>query len=373
MTEAEHRATLVEADEALVLRAVEQLGEALTITTAEADGRERTLVYANPAFLRLTGYGAEEVVGAAVDLLPAGEATAKRKDGRTILLHTDTAAIRDDRQRITHQVSIHRDVTSRKRAERELSMLAFTDALTGLANHRRFHDALRAEVARAERYGRDLSVALLDIDQFKQINDTLGHAVGDAVLRDLAGRLNRSRRPADLLGRLGGDELAWLMPEVDAEHARHAAERVRADIAASTIGGVPTVTISIGLCDLARAGSPSDMLRLADGALYWAKSHGRNRLVLYQSDVVESLSAAERIELLERRQGVLAIRSLARAVEHKDHFTNRHSERVAELCGGSPGGSAGRGPSRRACARRRWCTTSARSGSPTRSCSSRAG
>ena len=325
-------APLAAGRDTLVARAVDQLGEGLTITTAEADSRERAVVYANEAFLRLTGYTAHEIVGSAAEVPPPGEATARRKDGTTIVLQTDAVAVLGDEGGVTHFVSIHRDVTSTRRAERELSVLAFTDALTGLANHRRFHDALRVEVARAERYGRDLAVALVDVDQFKQINDTLGHAVGDEVLRDLANRLNRSRRPADVLGRLGGDELAWLMPEVDAARARHAAERARADIAASTIGGVRSITISIGLCDLARAGSSSDMLRLADGALYWAKSHGRNRLVVYQPEVVEALSDAERIERLEHRQGAVAIRSLARAVDAKDHFTNRHSERVAELC-----------------------------------------
>jgi diguanylate cyclase (GGDEF)-like protein len=325
-------AALGAARDSLVVRAVDQLGEGLTITTAEADSRERALVYANPAFLRLTGYTAGEILGSAAEVPPQGEATARRKDGSTIVLQTEAVAVRDDDERVTHYVSLHRDVTSRRQAEQELNLLAFTDALTGLANHRRFHDALRVEVARAERYGRDLSVALVDIDQFKQINDTLGHAVGDEVLRDLAGRLDRGRRPADVLGRLGGDELAWLMPEVDASRACHAAERARADVAASTIGGVPSVTISIGVCDLARAGSSNEMLRLADGALYWAKSHGRNRLVVYQPEVVEALSDAELIERLEHRQGVVAIRSLARAVDAKDHFTNRHSERVSALC-----------------------------------------
>jgi diguanylate cyclase (GGDEF)-like protein len=329
VTDADDRAG---ATSALVVQAVDQFAEALTITTAEADSRERSVVYANPAFFRLTGYGARDLADSPEAVPPAGEAAVSRKDGSTVVLETEVVVLRDDQQRVTHYVSMHRDVTSRRRAERELSTLAFTDALTGLANHRRFHDALQVEAARAERYGRELAVALLDIDQFKQINDTHGHGVGDEVLRDVAQHLDRNRRPTDVLGRLGGDELAWLMPEADADRARHAAERVRADIASSTIGGIRRVTISIGVCDLLRSESPAEMLRLADGALYWAKMHGRNQLVVYQPEVVEALSDAERAERLERRQGILAIRSLARAVDAKDHFTHRHSERVAELC-----------------------------------------
>src|SRR5262249_48369102 len=156
------------------------------------------------------GDGSHETAASAAEVPPPGEASRRRDDGSTIVLQTDAVAVRDDAGRVTHYASLHRDVTSRRRAERELNVLAFTDALTGLPNHRRFHDALRVEVARAERYGRDLAVALVDIDQFKQINDTLGHAVGDEVLRDLASRLDRGRRPSDVLGRLGGDELAWL-------------------------------------------------------------------------------------------------------------------------------------------------------------------
>jgi diguanylate cyclase (GGDEF)-like protein/PAS domain S-box-containing protein len=158
-----------------------------------------------------------------------------------------------------------------------LARQAATDSVTSLANHRAFHERLRAETERAARYGRDLSVAIFDLDHFKQINDLHGHQTGDAVLAAVARRLTAHARASDLVARIGGEEFAWLMPETDRENAHDAAERARLAIADSAFDGV-AVTISCGVCSSEDARSAAELLRFADQALYDAKHGGRNNV-----------------------------------------------------------------------------------------------
>jgi diguanylate cyclase (GGDEF)-like protein/PAS domain S-box-containing protein len=155
---------------------------------------------------------------------------------------------------------------------------AATDSVTGLANHRAFHERLRAEAERADRYGRDLSVAIFDLDHFKQINDLHGHQTGDAVLGAVAQRLRAQARASDLVARIGGEEFAWLMPETTGENAYGAAERARLAIASTAFDGVGVVTISAGVCSSRDARNAAELLDLADRALYDAKDGGRNNV-----------------------------------------------------------------------------------------------
>src|SRR5439155_7811036 len=131
-----------------------------------------------------------------------------------------------------------------------LQRRATTDALTGLANRRHLTAAIDTEVRRARRTGRALSLAILDIDHFKRINDTHGHPGGDAVLREIAAVLRETTRAGDILGRIGGEEFAVLMPETDTGQAERACERLRAAVAGGTVSLVGTVatrvTVSTG-------------------------------------------------------------------------------------------------------------------------------
>ncbi|MEW6581667.1 MAG: diguanylate cyclase [Actinomycetota bacterium] len=212
-----------------------------------------------------------------------------------------------------------------------LARRAATDPLTGLANHRELHERLASEVRRALRHDRPLSLVLLDIDRFKPLNDTYGHQVGDAVLVEVSRRLTGLARMGEVLGRVGGEEFAWILPETPLEGGFAAAERARRAIGGGRFPVVGNVTVSAGVCDLEQAGSPAELVRLADGALYWAKHKGRNSVVMYAPGEVQDMSAAEQAKRLERDQRLNAVRLLARAVDARDDVTQRHSERVADL------------------------------------------
>jgi diguanylate cyclase (GGDEF)-like protein len=178
-------------------------------------------------------------------------------------------------------------VTSAARAHRfaltlaeELHAQATTDALTGLPNRRQLMAQMETEVNRAGRSGRPLSLALLDVDRFKAINDSHGHPAGDAVLQAVAAELRRVTRGDDVLGRFGGEEFAVLMPDTSLAKARLAGERLRAAVSRKTIhfpdGSSGRVTISVGVALLAGREGCDHLISRADSALYEAKADGRN-------------------------------------------------------------------------------------------------
>jgi len=188
-------------------------------------------------------------------------------------------------------VLLLRDVTVRERVQRELKRayadlerLARTDPLTGLANRRRFMEELEQEVERSERYGRPLALVALDLDRFKSVNDTHGHAAGDDVLREAAQALRSVCRDVDLAARMGGEEFSLLLPETDIAGARIVAERLREHIAGaahrSPAGQVFRVTASLGVATARPGASGEALLQAADEALYRAKDAGRNRVAL---------------------------------------------------------------------------------------------
>lgn len=168
------------------------------------------------------------------------------------------------------------------RMHRELSRRAHHDPLTGAFNRRRFFDEIQKELSRARRLHRRLALAILDIDHFKNINDTHGHPTGDAVLIDFVRVLDAQRRTYDTLGRVGGEEFAMLLPEVAPPDSCSIANRWRAAIAATSLGGLPAgaVTVSIGLAEgpLEVNDGFEVIYKDADDRLYEAKHNGRNRV-----------------------------------------------------------------------------------------------
>jgi diguanylate cyclase (GGDEF)-like protein len=169
-----------------------------------------------------------------------------------------------------------------ERAHDNLHAIATTDVLTGLLTRRRFLEVGEDELERARRYGRPLSLIAIDLDHFKQVNDRYGHAAGDAVLAGVANVLREHTRQHDLVGRIGGEEIAVALPETGVETARLVAERIRMRVSTltPTVDGVTIpVTASFGVA-IAEPSDISilDMLKRADQALYRAKARGRDRV-----------------------------------------------------------------------------------------------
>ncbi len=234
-------------------------------------------------------------------------------------------------ERLTHFASLLELAISNAESQQKLTVQASSDALTGLLNHRSFHERLRSEVSRAMRHERELSLVVIDVDSFKRINDEAGHEAGDRVLSSIAGLLGRSARAGDVVARIGGDEFALLLPETSRMDAYLVAEAARQLVSSTELADGVHVTLSAGVCDLGTAPDAESMFRLADGALYWSKAHGRDVCWIYDPEVVPELSARERAERLERSQALLGIRGLARAIDAKDPNMRRHSERVGDL------------------------------------------
>lgn len=166
----------------------------------------------------------------------------------------------------------------------ELQRMAHSDSLTGLVNRGAFEVILSRDLRRCHRSGTTLGVMLIDLDYFKQVNDSYGHAVGDRVLRRISGALSARIRPTDVLARYGGEEFVVLLRDSGAEDAHGAAERIRSDIQA--LDGLPdgiSLTASIGVAVSMPGESPDELLLRADEALYRSKREGRNLVTLYRS------------------------------------------------------------------------------------------
>ena len=166
------------------------------------------------------------------------------------------------------------------RSKEKLSRLAMVDRLTLLYNRRHFEDSLAREVERARRYSQELCLLMIDIDHFKDINDTLGHQKGDEVLREIAKIISDNLRLNDIASRYGGEEITVILPETTMENALVAAEKLRAAIQTESLARTGReVTVSMGVSEFREGeNAAGDMVKRADDALYQAKDEGRNRV-----------------------------------------------------------------------------------------------
>jgi diguanylate cyclase (GGDEF)-like protein/putative nucleotidyltransferase with HDIG domain len=221
-----------------------------------------------------------------------------------------------------YQRSVHREL--------EAVRLALTDPLTGLGNHRSFQERLQHDLEAAEAGETNLSLCLLDIDNFKEINDRHGHPVGDRVLAHIARRLRQNGEAF----RLGGDEFALLLPGRKSEDAASVAQAVLHRVAMGAgVRGVE-VTLSAGVAEYPQYGvDRNELLRVADEAMYEAKEEGKNQVRIYRADAGELTQLRRLAEGRDRSARLRAAASLAHAVDGRDAYTGRHSYMVGELAG----------------------------------------
>ncbi|MGM0986202.1 MAG: EAL domain-containing protein [Pseudomonadota bacterium] len=297
------------------------------VLIADAGLPDLPIVYANDTFLQMTGYSREEVIGRNCRFLqgPGTDRTAVaqirqklasgsevnvtlrnyRRDGSTFWNDLYIAPVRDDAGEVTHFVGIQHDISERKAHEAHLAYHASHDALTGLANRTLLEERIAHDFELSRRHGHLLAVLFIDLDEFKPINDSLGHAVGDELLVTVAKRLSAAMRSGDTLARLGGDEFVVLLPDLhDGDQALQIAERLL------TIVGRPyridehelSLSCSIGIAlsdtELSR---PLELVQQADMAMYLAKQQGRNACQWYTPEVSRRLGdrVALRNELQE--------------------------------------------------------------------------
>ncbi|MGA8146704.1 MAG: EAL domain-containing protein [Gallionellaceae bacterium] len=296
--------------------------EAILITDAEAK-----ILRVNQAFQDLTGYNTAEVVGQNPRMLQSGRHDAafyqamwsallntgkwsgevwdRRKNGEIYPKLMTITAVYDDNHRVTHYVAVSRDISNRKKSELEIHQLAFFDSLTDLPNRRLLVDRLQQALAVSARNGRHGALLFLDLDHFKTVNDTQGHAMGDQLLIEVARRLTACVREGDSVARLGGDEFVVVLEDLSsaaneaATQTELVAEKIRSELGQPYLLNdyecLSTVSVGISLFSGHRE-STEDLLMHADVAMYQAKTEGRNAVRFFDPRMQTALAVRAALE-----------------------------------------------------------------------------
>ncbi len=283
------------------------------IVVADASGH---LLRANPAFERLTGYGALALPGCFAQLLRpdgspggeleapileglrlqgrwTGEAQLRTAAGAQLVVRLSVTALVDAAGNAQGYMAVISDLTEARRASDEILRLATTDSLTGLPNRTLFQDRLNQAVSQARREQQSFALLFADLDHFKEVNDTLGHAIGDELLMVIAHRLHDAVREMDTVARLGGDEFVVLLPNINRDNALELADRLVHQLhEPMVLDGTPDyrAQASVGLVMFPDDGDSAEaLLRHADQAMYAAKRAGRNQLQAYTAELGHAL------------------------------------------------------------------------------------
>lgn len=300
----------------LAAKLFEQGSEGVFITNPE-----HRIVMVNQAFIRITGYSAEEAIGQTPQLLSSGrreelnhttilaildeedswqgELWSKHKDGHIYPRRTSVCRVRNASGETTHYITNFSDITEAKEAEAAIMRLVHFDQLTGLPNRTLLNDRIEHTLGRAKRNHEQFAVLFLDLDRFKNVNDSLGHRVGDELLIQLARRLKQALRDEDTISRLGGDEFILLLPGTDAIGAAHVAGKLL------EVTSPPycidqhelTCTSSVGIALYPADGDTLESLSMrADTAMYRAKKAGRNTFRFFTNEMQTSSTRTMKVE-----------------------------------------------------------------------------
>ncbi len=309
----------VQAEQQLVIfhKAFENALEGISITDPEGN-----ILAVNRAFAEITGFAPDEVIGQNSRIFKSGkhdqafylqlwstllgtgrwsgEIWNRRKDGTLYPEVLSISSIHDEHKQVTHYVAVFHDITEMKQQEARIVHQAYHDALTGLPNRTLAHDRINVSLAHVKRAGSRLAVLFLDLDNFKNINDSLGHEMGDTLLLQVANRLVSLVREEDTVARLGGDEFLILAAAITSEEAvKHLMERLLQSFAApfSVSGSDLFVSASIGVAFYPQDGESASVLtKNADIAMYQAKARGRNGYCFFTSDLSERISYLRQLE-----------------------------------------------------------------------------
>lgn len=328
--------------EQIQLRKLSQIVErsANVIVVTDLDGQ---IEYVNPAFVETTGYSIDEVLGENPRLLQSGktpdavylemwsqltrgdswqgEFINKRKDGTEYIESVHISPMRQVGDKVTHYLSIKEDITERRNTEEQVIYLANYDSLTGLPNRTQLSNHVHYALSLTKRSSGSLVLMFLDLDRFKDINDTLGHSVGDAVLIEVANRLRSAMREEDTVSRLGGDEFILMLPDADAAGAAKVAEKMLIVIAEPIRVDQHDliVTASIGIALYPNDGDDLEALsKSADTAMYRAKHEGRDGYCFFTEEM--HMRSVRNMELLN---------ALRHALE-RDQFELHYQPQLAD-------------------------------------------